>query len=469
MKLCSQCGYCNGDYMNNCARCSASLSPQSMSQNPSVPGQGGSPLTGAGTPNAPKGFSPAGQGPVLSAPPQPQLTQPQAYPQISQPGMAPGIQYPSQQPGLYPYAPQTPGVQPFPAMYNPQQRPGIQPPYPPRPQYGPYPYATQPQRPNPNINPPEEYTDLVGNEDQNGETPFPLKPPKRSSLGAVTLILILLLGLSGGVIYYFYANELFPIEVSDKIGGVIDSVTGFFGISNEDDSEESTAYNTMLSRVRNDMQMNDEQAKAVVSILLFQCSVTDILGISPAADLHSYNLNTPEGRCLVIIDPQTQMLKQITTIEHAPRVIYENGGALSSVAALCVNDEEIALLKKHAEDRMKSYLPIENVDKFIFASDEHWNFHKDKGWVAVSSYTSPNTEGGYNERIPFYFEYEYTNTDNNPSYTFKYAKINDNILGDPHFPDPVNPYEDGTTGGGDVDLPSSTEDGTGTQDTPDAP
>ena len=457
MKLCSECGYCNGDYMNSCARCSAPLSPQPLSQTQKP--------------------SAAGQGAPFSASPPPQLTRPQprAYPQTSPPGMNPmGTQYPPQQPGIYPQTPgvqHPPGLRPQPVMYGPQPqpypqytspRPGAVPMNGPPPYGSPYPPYRREANPQNSMR--DEYLDLVSGGDESGETPFPLKSTKRSGVGTVILILLLLLALSGGTVYYFYANELFPAEVNDQIGGVIDSVTGFLGISTEDASGDSVAYDTMVSRVRNDMTMEDEQANAVVSILLTKCGVTDILGISPTADADTYTLNTPEGRCLVSIDPQTKALLKITTIEYTPRVIYENGGALSTVAAMCVNDEEIALLKTHAEKRMKSYLPAESVDNFIFASDEHWNFHKEKGWVAIASYTSPNTENGYNERIPFYFEYEYTNTDNNPSYTFKYAKINEKTLGDPHFPDFINPYEDATTGGSSVaEFPSSAEGGTDTQ------
>lgn len=444
MKICSQCGYCNGDYMESCNRCHSPLHGQqgisAPFPSPYAPGQPAS-RPGQSLPQTEQRMmaSMGRAAPATANPLVPISRQLDSHPAQNPMGMFPPE---NSMRSPYPQPPATQFLRAAPRQPFPQQpsawppRPGAYPP----PLYGQNTYQG-PIKPQPPIYPPSELTSgepsFSEDENPNSVSDFSTTPAKRSSAGIVVLIFLFLLLSIGGVTWWFYTNELFSMETRMTIDSVIDSVTGFFTGSDASDTPSGTdseAYNTMLSRVRNSVGTDDAQAKAIVDTLLYTCGASSIDGIIIVADMDVFQINSPEGRFHIRVDSTNKTLTSVETIESIPRAIYSGGTSHASIADYCVPPEEEDLLKKDAQDALKSALTNPELVSF---SDADWEFHKEKDWVAVSCFAISSTEGVVENRIPFYFEYQKQNN------TFKrlYAQINDKPSGTPHFAEENNPYK----------------------------
>ena len=421
MKICSQCGYCNSDYMETCVRCHMSLNnPQGASSGPTVPS-----AFGQAMPRPGQGLPQGANRPPFPAPRQPYAPQGSA-------GMIPP-RSPYSQPPTTQILRSMPGRQPFPQQ--PAWPPSVAYPN----QHGPsaYPDFADPQPPS---FPENENPDSFGD--------FSDAPAKRSSAGIVILVLLFLCVSIGGVTWWFYSNELFSIETRMTIDSVIDSVTGLFTDSNASGDTDNEAYDTMLSRMRNSVGTNDEQSKAIVDTLLYTCGASSIDGIIALAGTPLFQINSPEGSFHIRVDPDSKAMLSVETIETIPRAIFSDGTLHASIADYCVPAEEKAKLQEHAQEALKSALSNPELVTF---SDKDWEFHKDKDWVSVSCFAISETEGTVQNQIPFYFEYQ------KQEGTFKllYAQISDKVSGTPHFDgaNTDNPYENE----GDYGTPSSSE------------
>ncbi len=440
MKICSQCGYCNGDYMDACARCRAPLNGAPIPNGASAPQAG----SGYGAPAAlPPGYTPRpsyppqGQSCYAQTPtPAPRgLGAPASVP-YGQTGMPQAQNRFGQAPqGLSPYAP------PPAAQQVTRPQPGAYPLSPPQYSQNVRPQPPQPQRP-PQPRPPEqpsEYTSLLGNENLNSLNDFSVQPAKRSSAGLVIIILLILLVLTGGVTWYFYTNELFPAEVRSSIDSVISSVTGFLGVNNDSpDQTGNEQFDIMVSRVRNTAGTDDEQAKTIVNTLIQKCGATGISSILPIGETALYQIKSPGGFFKIHIDPNTKVLTRVETDESIPRAIYADGTSFASVSDFCIPEEIMEKLKENARATLKG--AVSNPELITFEENDGWDFHKDKDWIAVYCTAISEAEGTTENRIPFYFEYQLQGN----TYTLLFARIGDKTDGTQHFTEGAqnSPYTD---------------------------